>query len=172
MSGGGVFKLESLRRSFIAAAAGSALVLGGPAVGATPHKASKPVAAAPMPQLVEKDGRWALMVDGAPYLILGAQVNNSSAWPDMLPKVWPAIQKPAPRQHCLGFAHGRERKQVPLDVVFLVNIRLDQRHQRDARIAAEHVEHRHPAATCADLKEMGHNDVLSFQCSVFSFQFG
>jgi len=46
----------------------------------------------PLPRLVEKDGRHALLVDGAPYLILGAQVNNSSAWPAMLPKVWPAIQ--------------------------------------------------------------------------------
>ena len=44
-----------------------------------------------LPHIVEKDGRYALFVDGAPYLILGAQVNNSSAWPAMLPKVWPAI---------------------------------------------------------------------------------
>jgi hypothetical protein len=45
-----------------------------------------------MPHLVKKDGRYALFVDGAPYLILGAQVNNSSAWPAMLPKVWPAME--------------------------------------------------------------------------------
>jgi beta-galactosidase GanA len=46
-----------------------------------------------MPKVVEKDGRWALMVDGAPYLMLGVQVNNSSAWPAMLPEVWPAVDK-------------------------------------------------------------------------------
>jgi beta-galactosidase GanA len=46
----------------------------------------------PLPRLVEKDGRYAFLVDGAPYLILGAQVNNSSAWPAMLPKVWPAME--------------------------------------------------------------------------------
>lgn len=46
----------------------------------------------PIPRLVHKDGRHALLVDGAPYLILGAQVNNSSAWPSMLPKVWPAVK--------------------------------------------------------------------------------
>jgi len=46
----------------------------------------------PLPRLVEKEGRYALLVDGAPYLILGAQVNNSSAWPAMLPKVWPAME--------------------------------------------------------------------------------
>jgi beta-galactosidase GanA len=45
----------------------------------------------PIPQLLNRDGHFALMVDGAPYLMLGAQVNNSSAWPAMLPKVWPAI---------------------------------------------------------------------------------
>ena len=45
-----------------------------------------------MPRIVQKDGRYALLVDGAPYLILGAQVNNSSAWPAMMPKVWPAIE--------------------------------------------------------------------------------
>jgi beta-galactosidase GanA len=49
--------------------------------------------ATPMPKLVAKDGRWALLVDGAPYLMLGTQVNNSSAWPAMLPQVWPAIER-------------------------------------------------------------------------------
>jgi beta-galactosidase GanA len=47
---------------------------------------------APLPRLVKKDGRFALFVDDAPFLMLGAQINNSSAWPAMLPKVWPAIQ--------------------------------------------------------------------------------
>ena len=46
-----------------------------------------------MPRVVEKDGRWALMVDGAPYLMLGVQINNSSAWPGMLPEVWPAVDR-------------------------------------------------------------------------------
>ena len=45
-----------------------------------------------LPHLVQKDGRHALIVDGAPFLILGAQSNNSSAWPAMLPKVWSAIE--------------------------------------------------------------------------------
>jgi beta-galactosidase GanA len=46
-----------------------------------------------IPEIVQRDGRHALLVDGAPYLILGAQVNNSSAWPSMLPKVWPAVRR-------------------------------------------------------------------------------
>jgi beta-galactosidase GanA len=49
--------------------------------------------ASQMPKIVEKDGRWALMVDGAPYLMLGVQVNNSSAWPAMFPQVWPAVDR-------------------------------------------------------------------------------
>lgn len=48
---------------------------------------------APIPRLVERDGRFALMVDGAPFLILGAQANNSSNYPSMLPLVWPAIER-------------------------------------------------------------------------------
>ena len=46
----------------------------------------------PLPHLVTEGGRHALIVDGAPFLILGAQCHNSSAWPTMLPKVWPAIE--------------------------------------------------------------------------------
>ena len=49
--------------------------------------------ASPLPRFVQKDGRWAFMVDGAPYLMLNDQVNNSSGWPAMLPKVWPAIDR-------------------------------------------------------------------------------
>jgi beta-galactosidase GanA len=50
-------------------------------------------AAPPIPSVVTRDGRSALMVDGAPYLVLGAQVNNSSAWPEYLKEVWPAVAK-------------------------------------------------------------------------------
>lgn len=44
------------------------------------------------PRLVKKDGRFALMVDGKPYLMLGAQLNNSSSWAAAMPKVWPALE--------------------------------------------------------------------------------
>ena len=46
----------------------------------------------PIPRIERRDGRYALLVDGAPYFVLGAQVNNSSGWPSMLPKVWPAME--------------------------------------------------------------------------------
>jgi beta-galactosidase GanA len=51
------------------------------------------LAQTPIPRLVQQDGRYALLVDGKPYLMLGMQVNNSSAWPEMLPKVWPAVEQ-------------------------------------------------------------------------------
>jgi len=43
------------------------------------------------PRLVQKDGRYALMVDGRPYLVLGGQIHNSSAWPSELPQVWESM---------------------------------------------------------------------------------
>lgn len=49
--------------------------------------------AAQLPRFVHENGRHALLVDGEPFLILCAQVNNSSAWEAMLPKVWPVIEK-------------------------------------------------------------------------------
>lgn len=42
--------------------------------------------------LVQRDGRHALMVDGAPFTVLGAQVHNSSNWPGALDKVWAAVK--------------------------------------------------------------------------------
>ena len=46
----------------------------------------------PIPRIIEKDGRHALMVDGKPYFILGGQAHNSSGWPGMLPQVWDAVK--------------------------------------------------------------------------------
>jgi beta-galactosidase GanA len=54
--------------------------------------ASSPAHAADLPRLVEKDGRHALMVDGAPFLMLGVQANNAANYPSQLPKVWPAVK--------------------------------------------------------------------------------
>ena len=47
--------------------------------------------AADAPKIVQKDGRYALLVDGQPYLILGGQIHNSSAWPSELPQVWESM---------------------------------------------------------------------------------
>ena len=45
----------------------------------------------PVPRIIEKDGRHALLVEGQPFLMLGGQAHNSSGWPGMLPQVWEAI---------------------------------------------------------------------------------
>ena len=51
------------------------------------------VAVNPLPHFEQKDGRHALYVDGSPFLILGGQCNNSSAWPSSLPGVWSAVER-------------------------------------------------------------------------------
>ncbi len=43
------------------------------------------------PRLEQKDGRYALLVDGEPFLVLGGQIHNSSAWPSELPQVWDSL---------------------------------------------------------------------------------
>jgi hypothetical protein len=48
-------------------------------------------ALASMPQFVSQGGRHALLVDGAPYTVLAAQLHNSSAWPAVLPEVWSSV---------------------------------------------------------------------------------
>ena len=51
------------------------------------------VSANQLPQLIEKNGKHALFVDDAPFLILGAQTNNSSNYPAALKDVWPSVIK-------------------------------------------------------------------------------
>ena len=53
---------------------------------------ASPLQAADLPHMAEKNGRHALIVDGAPFLMLGAQANNSSNYPAQMPMVWPAIE--------------------------------------------------------------------------------
>jgi Domain of unknown function (DUF5597)/Glycosyl hydrolases family 35 len=50
-----------------------------------------PAQAAEAPQIAQKDGRYALLVDGRPFLVLGGQIHNSSAWPSELPQVWKSM---------------------------------------------------------------------------------
>jgi beta-galactosidase GanA len=46
-----------------------------------------------IPHIEQRNGNYALMVDGSPYLVLGAQANNSSNYVSQLPKVWPAVEQ-------------------------------------------------------------------------------
>jgi beta-galactosidase GanA len=45
----------------------------------------------PAPRIVQKDGRYALLVEDRPFLILGGQIHNSSGWPSELPQVWDSL---------------------------------------------------------------------------------
>jgi beta-galactosidase GanA len=46
---------------------------------------------AELPHLVRNGEHTALVVDGAPFLVLGGQANNSSNYPAVLSRVWPAL---------------------------------------------------------------------------------
>lgn len=48
--------------------------------------------AAEMPRLQHEGSRYTLMVDGQPYFVLGAQVGNSSGWPEKLDALWPKAE--------------------------------------------------------------------------------
>ena len=63
-------------------------------VSATLHAQAGPAGsdARPLPRLAEKDGRFALFVDDAPFLVLAAQTRNSSAWPSVFPRLWPTLE--------------------------------------------------------------------------------
>ncbi|WP_336868902.1 DUF5597 domain-containing protein [Sphingomonas sanguinis] len=45
------------------------------------------------PRIVSRAGRHALLVDGQPFLMLAAQVNNSSNYAAALPQVWPVLDR-------------------------------------------------------------------------------
>lgn len=46
-----------------------------------------------LPKVVTVKGKHAFLVDDKPYLILGAQTNNSANYPAALPMVWPVVEK-------------------------------------------------------------------------------
>ncbi|WP_312488193.1 DUF5597 domain-containing protein [Sphingomonas sp.] len=46
-----------------------------------------------IPHIVTRGGRHALIVDGRPFLMLAAQVNNSSNYASALPRVWPMLDR-------------------------------------------------------------------------------
>jgi len=60
---------------------------------ALPAQAAADDAPSPLPHFEQRDGRHALFVDGAPFLVMAGQCNNSSAWPSTLPGVWSAIER-------------------------------------------------------------------------------
>ncbi len=51
-----------------------------------------PAQSTDIPHLEKREGHFALIVDGKPFLLLGGQINNSSAWPAPLPAAWSAAE--------------------------------------------------------------------------------
>ena len=52
------------------------------------------VAQTSLPAIVKKkNGSYSLQVDGKPFIVLGAQLWNSSAWPSVLEKTWPQLKE-------------------------------------------------------------------------------
>lgn len=49
--------------------------------------------AEPMPKLTHENDTYTLQVDGKPYLVLGAQIHNSSGWPASLDALWPSVRQ-------------------------------------------------------------------------------
>lgn len=47
----------------------------------------------PLPVIVTNQGKHQFQVDGKPFLMLGAQTNNSANYPAALPDVWPVVEK-------------------------------------------------------------------------------
>ena len=54
-------------------------------------QAQAPAAESPIPTLVHKDGRYALFVDNAPFLVMGIEDLTMGDWPTR-PGVWPALE--------------------------------------------------------------------------------
>ncbi|KAF1692507.1 DUF5597 domain-containing protein [Pseudoxanthomonas koreensis] len=110
----------------------------GPTAAVTPASGApaRPGAAdeAPIPRIVSKDGRHALLVDGEPFLILGAQVNNSSNWPRALDNVWPAIEVLKPNTVMVPVAWEQiEPVEGEFDFSFVDEL-LRQARERDKRL--------------------------------------
>jgi hypothetical protein len=46
----------------------------------------------PIPQLVKNGEKYTFMVDGKPFIMMGGQVLNNSAFPDRMERVWPIMK--------------------------------------------------------------------------------
>src|SRR4051812_4083373 len=93
-----------------------------------------PVAAQDVPRIESRDGKHALIVDGAPFLMLAAQVNNSSNYPAALPKVWPVIDRLHANTLQVPIAWEQiEPQEGKFDFSFL-DMLLEQAREHDVRL--------------------------------------
>ncbi|MFS1703173.1 DUF5597 domain-containing protein [Alteromonas sp. AMM-1] len=71
----------------------SAILTGCSSTGQGPQSSGLQASATPLPVIVTKQGKHQFQVDGKPFLMLGAQTNNSANYPAALPDVWPVVDK-------------------------------------------------------------------------------
>ncbi|WP_445192431.1 DUF5597 domain-containing protein [Sphingomonas sp. Tas61C01] len=90
--------------------------------------------ATPIPHIETRGGRHALIVDGAPFTILGGQVNNSTNYPEILKTAWPVLDRVHANTVEVPIAWQQvEPQEGRFDLSFLQSL-LDQARQHDKRV--------------------------------------
>jgi beta-galactosidase GanA len=95
---------------------------------------SDPAAERPIPRFESKDGKHALIVDGAPFLVLGGQAHNSSNYPEPLKQVWPALDELGANTLSISIAWEQfEPEEGRFDFSFVDHL-LEQARAHDKRL--------------------------------------
>ncbi len=87
-----------------------------------------------IPRIETRAGRHALIVDGAPFTMLGGQVNNSTNYPDALKTAWPVLDRIGANTVEVPIAWQQvEPREGQFDLSFL-QVLLDQARAHDKRV--------------------------------------
>lgn len=87
-----------------------------------------------IPRIETRNGRHALIVDGAPFTILGGQVNNASNYPEVLKTAWPVLDRIHANTVEVPIAWQQvEPREGQFDLSFLQAL-LDQARAHDKRV--------------------------------------
>jgi len=96
--------------------------------------AAAPDVATPLPHFTTHDGHHALIVDGAPFLMLGGQVNNSSNYAEPLKSAWGVLDRIHANTVEVPIAWQQvEPEEGQFDLSFLQTL-LDQARTHDKRV--------------------------------------